>query len=469
MDDVLNWLWQGLVVAVACLVMLRLLERARANVRYVVCWAALLLVAVLPALPSVPSTGALSDTISATSRHAIVALPDTWWTSSLLMLAVWAAWATVSTIRFASAMVALRRARTRSRAFPSQVESALPHWSRVRHAGRRAALVLSDSVSTAAVLGGGSPMIAVAPSLLTTLDAGELDRVLIHEWAHVQRRDDFGHLLQIAIGTLAGWHPAVWWIGRRLDIEREVACDEITVAITGSPKTYAKCLMTLANLRGGAPPMHAAPAVLTMSSLRARVTRILSPHPWIAPAWARAIAVAIVSTLCALSAGIGCLNLVEATTLARPFESMASAILSPPLKTIAPAQAPTPSDPAKKERPRRQPPVSAPSTQRPAGKEAVIPPTPERESNSPSTSVTARAVETAPAAEPDDGQAVSSEPSSVAQATGPQPSDVKTEQPRSPWSAAADSGVAIGHKSKQAGVATAGFFTRVARRVAGSF
>ena len=51
--------------------------------------------------------------------------------------------------------------------------------------------------------------------------------------------------------------------------------------------------------------MHAAPAVLTMSSLRARVTRILSPHPWIAPAWARAIAVAIVSTLCALSAGIG--------------------------------------------------------------------------------------------------------------------------------------------------------------------
>ena len=41
MDGVLNWLWQGCVVALVCAAMLRGLERARANVRYVVCWAAL--------------------------------------------------------------------------------------------------------------------------------------------------------------------------------------------------------------------------------------------------------------------------------------------------------------------------------------------------------------------------------------------------------------------------------------------
>ena len=55
MDAVLNWLWQGCVVAVAWFVMLRLLDRARANVRYVVCWAALLLIVALPALPPLPS------------------------------------------------------------------------------------------------------------------------------------------------------------------------------------------------------------------------------------------------------------------------------------------------------------------------------------------------------------------------------------------------------------------------------
>jgi hypothetical protein len=46
---------------------------------------------------------------------------------------------------------------------------------------------------------------------------------------------------------------------------------------------------------------------------------------------------------------------------------------------------------------------------------------------------------------------------------------VTADAPRSPWTAAAAGGVAIGRKSKDASVATAGLFTRFARRVAGSF
>ena len=51
----------------------------------------------------------------------------------------------------------------------------------------------------------------------------------------------------------------------------------------------------------------------------------------------------------------------------------------------------------------------------------------------------------------------------------PERSDPTADTLRAPWIAAADGGVAIGRKSKDAGVATAGFFTRVAHRVAGSF
>ena len=54
----LNWLWQGCVVALAWCVMLRVLERARANVRYMVSWAALLLIVALPALQWLQSTTA---------------------------------------------------------------------------------------------------------------------------------------------------------------------------------------------------------------------------------------------------------------------------------------------------------------------------------------------------------------------------------------------------------------------------
>jgi hypothetical protein len=43
------------------------------------------------------------------------------------------------------------------------------------------------------------------------------------------------------------------------------------------------------------------------------------------------------------------------------------------------------------------------------------------------------------------------------------------ERPATPWSAAADAGVSVGRASQKAAVATAGFFTRLGRKIAGSF
>ena len=464
MHAVLDWLWQGAVVAVACLAMLRTLERARANLRYVVCWAALLLIVALPALPYFSPTPAPADTVPVTGDEAIVSLPDAWWTSTLAILAGWMAWTSVYAIRFASAMVTLRRARARSREFPSHVESDLPHWSRARHAGRHAALVVSDSISTAGVLGCGRPMIAIAPSLLTSLHSSELDRILIHEWAHVQRRDDFAHILQLIIRAVAGWHPAVWLVDRRLQVEREIACDEITVAITGSPKSYAQCLMTLASLSGSARGMTAMPAAIQVSGLRTRVTRILSQHSWIAAGPSRTIAVAIVSALGILSAGVGGVNLVKAATFAQPLELASAPPVGLAPVAIPPIAAPSQSKPAtpiKKER-SRQAPAPAPSG---ATAEAPVTP-PFREAEPPSPAASTNAVPETPAAtELGDLPGAST----VVPAPPSQPPEATVEQLRSPWSAAADGGVAVGRKSKQAGVATAGFFTRVARRVAGSF
>jgi beta-lactamase regulating signal transducer with metallopeptidase domain len=469
MDAVLNWLWQGCVVAVASFVMLHVLERASANLRCVVCWAALLLIVVLPVLPLQP-TAPSPEALSSTRGDAIVSLPDAWWTSSLGLFAVWIAWASVWFVRFVSAIVVLRRARARSRAFPSHVEAVLPHWTRVRFEGRGATVVLSDSVTTAAVLGWGAPMIAVTPSLVGTLDAGELDRVLIHEWAHVQRRDDIINLLQIVIRIMIGWHPAVWWIERRLQVEREVACDEMTVAISGSPKSYAQCLMKLASLRGTGRAMQAAPAVFTASGLRRRVAKIVSPHPLIAPVWSRSIAAAIVFTLFAMSVGVGGLQLVEVTAFGLPVVSTRT--IGTTLDRLAPIAVPTRSRHLENKRTPRQITGSPRSTQRVSAEAPSRSPLPKPEPDALLMSRPVNAVDARrPAAEAEDhdGGAGGSKTPTVLPAPGLQPSDPTVEQPRSPWTAAADGGTALGRKSKDAAVATAGFFTRFARRVAGSF
>ena len=468
MDAALNWVWQGCLVALALSIMLRLLERARANVRYVVCWAALLLILVLLAYPTLGTDATRPDVAALVTAEPIVSVPDTWWTSSAVTMAAWLAWVAVYTVRVVRAMVALHRARASSRPFPAHVESALRHWRRVRSNGRHPGLVLSDSVPTAAVLGCGSPLVAVAPALLTTLDTDELDRVLIHEWAHVQRRDDLVNILQIVIRIVVGWHPAVWWIDRRLQLEREIACDEMTVAITCSPKPYAESLVKLATVRGAEPTALAGPAVLTGASLRVRVTRIVSRHAFIEPWWSRGIAVGIVSALCAVAGAVGGLRLVEVTAFALPFESVRMVNVSFP--GVVPIAAPTPASRqvAPPVRRPRQSPASARSTRHVAAQDhgtgAAIPdqkaqvardvPRPVESMAPPQPTVETRVdTETVP------------EPPAVAP---PTPSrDVVVEAVRPPWMEAADAGTALGRKSKDAGLATAGFFTRFARRVAG--
>src|SRR5262249_54897488 len=154
-------------------------------------------------------------------------------------LALWAAWCAIAVVRVVRAAFALRRARTACLELPEQRRSSLAAWSRNAARGRRARLVVSADVQSAAVLGCVRPVIAIAPVLVDRLEDDELDRVVIHEWAHVQRRDDLANLVQLGVWAIAGWHPAVWWLDRQLRLEREVACDDMVVALTGSAKAYA--------------------------------------------------------------------------------------------------------------------------------------------------------------------------------------------------------------------------------------
>lgn len=469
MDAVLNWLWQGGIVASAAWLMLRALERGAANVRYAVTWAAALVVCTLPVIPALSS---VASPAAATPADGIVALPAAWWTSTVLMAALWSVWAGVHVVRLLTAVLAIRRARGRARAFPSDVESALSHWCRVRSEGRRARLLVSDSVATAAVLGWGAPIIAVAPSLATMLDADEMDRVLIHEWSHVQRRDDLANILQVVIRIFVGWHPALWWIDRQLHVEREMACDEMSVLVTGSPKSYAACLLKLATVSGTGRGLRTAPAILAPSGLRARVLKIVSRHARIAPVWSRGMAAGIVVALCVMSMLLGGLQLVAAANPGLPLIGSRTLGLS---MSVQPAIA-TPSTPALKRQSKPSPQTTVsrvPPVQQPAEHSASSPRSQPEASAPPEPA--AAPPETVRPAEPTDAagtvvdhavrEQVAMLPAPIPAAMAP----ATTDGGQSPWSAAASGGAAIGKKSKDAGVATAGFFTRFARRVAGSF
>ena len=237
MHFLLNWLWQGCVVAFATVTVLQAVRVLSATARYYIWWAALFFVIALPAIPSISNSPGTVLAIRGSDRILpVVAVPDTSWATSSIAVILWCAWVAVHIAHIAVAVVALRRAEARSQPIPSAVETRLRHWGRIKERGRRTRLIIADGVRPAAVLGVVAPRIALAPALLEQLNEDDLDRVVAHEWAHVQRRDDLANLLQLLVRTIVGWHPAVWWIDCRLRLEREVACDDTAVMITGSPK-----------------------------------------------------------------------------------------------------------------------------------------------------------------------------------------------------------------------------------------
>lgn len=474
MELILNWLWQGVVIALAAEAVLALLPRVRAQARYWFAATACALVLALPAMPYVgtaaprlPVLGTVSDALG-----PVVAMPAVWWPSASVVIALWILWSAVFAARLGAATLAVRAVKTRSRDCPRDIEARLDRWSRVKSTGRRARLVLSPAVRAAAVLGGGSPTIALAPSILDQLDANDLDRIVIHEWAHVQRRDDVVQFVQRVVRVVAGWHPAVWWLDRRLELEREVACDEIAVALTGSARGYAACLATLAAL-----PLHRAPAlpVLAVSSsgLRRRVTRILAAGGVVSPRRSRAIAVCASLALAMLSLVVGNMEIAQAAAAVSigPAAAVAAPEAVAVVRSTTPVAATTiaPAPPVVSRRrsaaSNRNADVTMHAAGRPGGARSTAPPAVAASLPDPTPSAGSGAIEkqaSAPTllASRVEGAWIASTPGS------PPSSDAK---PRAPWMAAADGGVAIGRRSQNAGVATAGFFSRFGKKVADSF
>jgi len=467
-DFVANWLVQGCVVALATVVIVRCLPRALAATRYRVCWVGLSAVLTLPLVSLIP--GALSQvqgvTVDTTASGALVSLPHSP-TFAPLIIGAWLVWVAVFGGQLATAMVAIRRARQRCRSFPLALERRLHNWTRVKHQGRAAQLVVSHDVRAAAVIGCGSPVIAIAPALVRHLTVAELDRVVIHEWAHVQRRDDFGNAGQLAARLLAGWHPGVWWLDRWLRAEREVACDEMAVMQTGSSKVYAACLVKLASLPLASRDTLPALGVLASGSLASRVERIVSRTGHGSPNWSRKSLALSALLLVAVSLAISSLRIVEAVVVSPELDTVADAQLTPAdianesARLIVRAVPTTVSHTPRNESIRRSVttvrqslPDAATPADTPAGKESTPP--------AAAILVEAHTAETEGIETPVESVPPHAPPPST-------PLQVPDSQRVTPWTAAADAGISLGQRSKEGGLATARFFSRFGKRIADSF
>ena len=107
-------------------------------------------------------------------------------------------------------------------------------------------VAISPSISSPMALGILRPIIVFPADLAEKLSADKLALILMHELAHVRRRDNLTILLHRLVSAVLFFHPAVWLCGRMLRREAEQACDDLVVCSTGRSEAYARGLAHVA-------------------------------------------------------------------------------------------------------------------------------------------------------------------------------------------------------------------------------
>ena len=234
-------IWEGAVLAASVALCLRLIPRLSAAARSVVWTNVFLLLALLHVLPFLGQHWTPGNGISYPPLHL-----DLDW--SVAIAGVWAMlslWRGVQLILSAIRLQGLGR-----RATPIHCDATLQTFlddqAGDRMSGRSAELCSSAEVERPSVIGFFQPRILLPQGLAEKLSALELRQVLLHEMEHLRRADDWTNLLQKVGLVLFPLNPVLLWVERRLCAERELACDDRVLNLTGARKAYATCLTRLA-------------------------------------------------------------------------------------------------------------------------------------------------------------------------------------------------------------------------------
>jgi beta-lactamase regulating signal transducer with metallopeptidase domain len=192
------------------------------------------------------------------------------------------------------------------------------------------------------------PYLLMPEGLLPELNNEERDTLLVHELAHVRRRDHWVRMVELAATILFWWYPVAWWVRRGLRRAEERCCDEWVLRVMpGSAGAYADGLLKSLDLVSGEPdplPVGASGAG-PVRDLETRLKEILMttrPTPTLAAPARLALAVAALLGLAVFPTQAQSPPDVEPVVAAVPEVAPEPPEPPPPASPAAPADAAPP-------------------------------------------------------------------------------------------------------------------------------
>lgn len=333
-----NSLWQGALIAFATWLALRLFPKANASTRYAAWALALLAIVVIPVATSLSRVSVASNEARQTQpvhvsapaeTHAHAKVPPATYERPLhastttappssggtdrsfritvpsaaaaITFAAWMLAALVVLLRLVIAFVQLERLKHNALPLDVAYRDAMPRWRGAVKGERDVRICVSNAIDVPIAVGIFDSMILLPASLVASLDTAEVDQITLHELAHLLRNDDWTNGLQRLAGALLFFNPAVWFVSRQLDLEREVACDDYVLELTGAVRPYAFCLTKMAEMTSWPHRPLPAPGVfVTRKNISIRIERLLRTGRAIGSRIAPSVASAVVVALIAL-------------------------------------------------------------------------------------------------------------------------------------------------------------------------
>jgi beta-lactamase regulating signal transducer with metallopeptidase domain len=287
-------IWQDAIVAATLALLLFLLRARSARLRYFICCTALIMLIVWPLastawawappspnssvipphepfslLPAELPSEQLSPTLETSTRPLptlprLLAVATYLWVIGVALMSLWnvVGWTNV------------RRLRSRLMPASPQLQETVARLAAQMKVPRKTVVRICSDVLAPSVIGCLRPIVLVPTSALTELSASQLEALLLHELAHIQRHDYLINLLQVAIESVLFYHPAAWWVSSQIRRERENCCDDLAARHCPSRVEYARALTAMEEVRRGAFPTFVLGAAGNGDLLR-RVERLV--------------------------------------------------------------------------------------------------------------------------------------------------------------------------------------------------
>jgi beta-lactamase regulating signal transducer with metallopeptidase domain len=356
----LHFVWQGILVAAVLAGALYLLRTHSPRVRYVVGCAALLGILALPVGTGMvisehvlsaesPSSPSGSSVEGRTEVPAMSPVPSaapspsaaawrTWIAGQVQpalpwIVVAWGVGVLVFAVRLGGGAWHVRRLRRSSQAVPAEWQDRLRRLADRMGVGASVALRQSDRVESPVLAGWWRPVILVPAGFLSGLPPKQVEALLLHELAHVRRRDVLVGRLQAMVETLLFFHPATWWISQQVRRAREACCDDLVVQAGSERTTYAQALAALAERAVEGTATTAWAPAATDGSLLDRIQRLVVPPEAPSTAGRRLSIVAAALLMVIVPVGLAACASQQSSTSATPSGTAASvAEETPPLQ-----------------------------------------------------------------------------------------------------------------------------------------